>query len=83
MKLSPIQTEVLNDNLSKAHQLAELMYQDSIEPTKQHIAIHDWQEQLKRLSIRFDNIKYTHLGSYGTAALRILLSKRGENTRLT
>ena len=57
MKLNEIQIEVFNDNLSKAHQLLELMYQASIEPTKQHTPIHDWQEQLKRLSIRLDDMK--------------------------
>jgi hypothetical protein len=52
MKLNDIQSEVLNDNLSKAHQLAELIYQASIEPTKQDTPIQDWQGQLKRLNIR-------------------------------
>jgi hypothetical protein len=57
MKLNDIQIEVLNDNLSKAHQLAELMYQASIEPTKQHTPIVDWQEQLARLSSRLDDMR--------------------------
>lgn len=57
MKLTPLQIEVLNDNLSKAYQLSELMYQASIEPTKQHTPIQDWQEQLRRLSIRLDDIR--------------------------
>jgi hypothetical protein len=41
MMLNDIQIEVLNDNLANAHQLAELMYQASIESTKQHISISD------------------------------------------
>ena len=57
MKLNDIQVEVLNDNLSKAHQLAELMYQASIEPSKKHVSIRDWQDQLKRLSIRLDDMR--------------------------
>ena len=57
MKLNPIQIEVLNDNLSKAHQLVELMYQASIDSTKQHILIKDWKLQLKRLSIRIDDMR--------------------------
>jgi len=57
MQLNEIQHEVLTDNLAKAHQLAELMYQASIEPTKQHTPIQDWQEQLKRLSIRLDDMR--------------------------
>ena len=57
MKFTPLQIEVLNDNLSKAYQLVELMYQASIEPTKQHIAISDWQEQLNRLSVRLDDMR--------------------------
>jgi|GEM_PF-4250045 len=57
MKLNEIQIEVLNDNLSKAHQLAELMYQASTEPTKQHTSIRDWQEQLERLCIRLDDMR--------------------------
>jgi hypothetical protein len=39
MQLNDIQIEILNDNLSKAHQLAELMYQASIEPAKQIVII--------------------------------------------
>jgi hypothetical protein len=49
MKLNEIQIEVFNDNLSKAHQLIELMYRASIEPTKQHFR--------KQLSIRLDDIR--------------------------
>jgi hypothetical protein len=51
MQLNDIQIEILNDNLSKAHQLAELMYQASIQPAKLQIPIQDWQGQLKRLSL--------------------------------
>lgn len=57
MKLNPIQIEVLEHNLSKAHQLAELMYQASAEATKKYTPIKDWQEQLKRLSIRLDDMR--------------------------
>lgn len=57
MKLTPLQIEVLNDNLSKAYQISQLMYQASTEPTMQHIAIQHWQEQLKRLSIRLDDMR--------------------------
>jgi hypothetical protein len=64
MKLDEIQIEVLNDNLSKAHQLVELMYQASIEPTKQNITIHDWQEQLERLSIRLDDMRGVFYSKY-------------------
>jgi hydroxymethylpyrimidine pyrophosphatase-like HAD family hydrolase len=57
MQLNDIQIEILNDNLSKAHQLAELMYQASIEPAKQYISIGDWQEQLDLLSSRLDGMR--------------------------
>jgi hypothetical protein len=57
MKLNDIQIEVLDENLSKAYHLAELMYQASIEPTKQQIPIQDWEGQLKRLSIRLDDMR--------------------------
>lgn len=57
MKLDLIQQEVLRDNMLKAHQLAELMYQASIEPTKQHIKISDWQNELNRLSIWLDDMR--------------------------
>jgi hypothetical protein len=57
MKLNDIQIEVINDNLSQAYQTIELIYQASIEPTKQHIPISDWKEQLERLSIRLDDMR--------------------------
>jgi hypothetical protein len=57
MQLNDIQIEILNDNLSKAHQLAELMYQASIEPTKKYILIHEWREQLKRLTTWLDDMR--------------------------
>jgi hypothetical protein len=57
MKLNEIQIEVLNDNLSKAHQLAELMYQASIESIKQNVSISDWCDELGRLSIRLDDMR--------------------------
>jgi tyrosine-protein phosphatase YwqE len=55
--LKPIQIEVLNDNLSKANQLVELMYQASIESTKAHLQIKDWHKQLERLTIRLDDMR--------------------------
>lgn len=60
MKLNDIQIEVLNDNLTKAHQLAELMYQASIDPNNQRIPMTDWQGQLKRLSIRLNHMRGTY-----------------------
>ena len=52
-----MQIEVLNDNLSKAHQLVELMYQASIDSTKQNILVKDWKLQLESLSIRIDDMR--------------------------
>lgn len=57
MKLNLMQIEVLNDNLSKAHQLVELMYQASIDSTKQNILVKDWKLQLESLSIRIDDMR--------------------------
>ena len=57
MKLNAIQIEVLNSNLSKASELAESLYQASINPFKDQTKIKHWRGKLDVLSILLDDMR--------------------------
>ncbi|MFT6909749.1 MAG: hypothetical protein ACJAS1_006476 [Oleiphilaceae bacterium] len=57
MKLSPIQTEVINNNLLHAVNLAELIQCASIDSTYPNDTLLSWQNEIELLFILLDDIK--------------------------
>jgi hypothetical protein len=57
MKLSPIQTEVLINNLHHAHSVAELIQCASIDSAYPNDMLINWQSEIELLFILLDDMK--------------------------
>ncbi|MFQ3249623.1 MAG: hypothetical protein ACI9O6_001431 [Glaciecola sp.] len=57
MKLNPIQTEVLTNNLHQAHNLAELIQCASIDSTYPKDTLLNWKHEIELLFILLDDMK--------------------------
>jgi hypothetical protein len=57
MKLTPIQTEVLTNNLHQAVNLAELIQCASIDSTYPNDTLLNWQSEIELLFILLDDMK--------------------------
>jgi hypothetical protein len=57
LKLTTIQTDVLNNNINLVTELAETLYQESLHNGKGKIRLNKRQQQLERLATGLDDIR--------------------------
>jgi hypothetical protein len=57
MKLTPLQIEVLDDNLHQAHSVAELIHCASIDSAYPNDTLLNWQSEIELLLILLDDIR--------------------------